>query len=50
MLQVHLYLICFIGGLAKFLGNGWWDGSNLFGARWSARHLTWARRISVVFW
>ena len=23
-------LIYFISGLAKFLGNGWWDGSNLW--------------------
>jgi hypothetical protein len=30
VLQVHLCLIYFISGLAKFLGNGWWDGSNLW--------------------
>jgi hypothetical protein len=30
VLQVHLCLICFISGLAKFLGNGWWDSSNLW--------------------
>jgi len=29
VLQVHLCFIYFIGGLAKCLGNGWWDGSNL---------------------
>jgi uncharacterized membrane protein YphA (DoxX/SURF4 family) len=28
VLQVHLCLIYFISGLAKFLGNGRWDGSN----------------------
>jgi len=30
VLQVHLCFVYFIGGLAKFLGNGWWDGSNLW--------------------
>jgi hypothetical protein len=30
VLQVHLCFIYFIGGLAKCLGNGWWDGSNLW--------------------
>jgi hypothetical protein len=30
VLQIHLCFIYFIGGLAKFLGNGWWDGSNLW--------------------
>ena len=29
VLQVHLCLIYFSSGLAKFLGDGWWDGSNL---------------------
>jgi len=29
MLQVHLCLIFFISGLAKFLGNGGCDGANL---------------------
>jgi hypothetical protein len=28
VLQVHLCFVYFIGGLAKSLGNGWWDGSN----------------------
>jgi hypothetical protein len=28
VLPVHLCLIYFISGLAKFLGNGRWDGSN----------------------
>jgi len=28
--QVHLCFVYFIGGLAKCLGNGWWDGSNLW--------------------
>jgi len=32
VLQVHLCFVYFIGGLAKFLGNGWWDGSNLWRA------------------
>ena len=30
VLQVHLCFVYFVGGLAKFLGNGWWDGSNLW--------------------
>jgi hypothetical protein len=30
VLQVHLCVVYFIGGLAKFLGNGWWNGSNLW--------------------
>jgi hypothetical protein len=30
VLQVHLCFIYLIGGLAKCLGNGWWDGSNLW--------------------
>jgi len=32
VLQVHLCFVYFIGGLAKGLGNGWWDGSNLWRA------------------
>ena len=27
---MHLCFVYFIGGLAKILGNGWWDGSNLW--------------------
>jgi hypothetical protein len=30
VLQINLCFIYFTGGLAKFLGNGWWDGSNLW--------------------
>src|SRR5256885_1079548 len=30
VLQVHLCFIYFFGGLAKCLGNGWWNGSNLW--------------------
>jgi len=30
VLQVHLCFVYFIGGLTKFLGSGWWDGSNLW--------------------
>jgi hypothetical protein len=30
VLQVNLCFVYFIGGLAKFLGHGWWDGSNLW--------------------
>ena len=30
VLQVHLCLIYFFGGVAKCLGSGWWDGSNLW--------------------
>jgi len=30
VLQVHLCFVYLIGGLSKFLGNGWWDGSNLW--------------------
>src|SRR5262249_32918124 len=30
VLQVHLCIVYFIGGVAKFLANGWWDGSNLW--------------------
>jgi len=32
VLQVHLSLIYFFGGVAKCLGSGWWDGSNLWRA------------------
>ncbi len=32
VLQVHLCFIYFFGGLAKCLGSGWWDGSNLWRA------------------
>jgi hypothetical protein len=30
VLQVHLCFVYFFGGLAKCLGSGWWDGSNLW--------------------
>ena len=32
VLQVQLCFVYFIGGLAKCLGNGWWNGSNLWRA------------------
>jgi hypothetical protein len=32
LLQIHLCLVYFFGGLAKCLGGGWWDGSNLWRA------------------
>lgn len=32
VLQLHLCLIYFFGGLTKALGSGWWDGSNLWRA------------------
>ena len=32
VLQLHLSLIYFFSGLAKCLGSGWWDGSNLWRA------------------
>ena len=32
VLQVNLCFVYFIGGLAKLLGSGWWDGSNLWRA------------------
>lgn len=32
VLQIHLCLIYFFGGLTKCLGRGWWDGSNLWRA------------------
>jgi hypothetical protein len=32
VLQIHLCLIYFFGGIAKCLGSGWWDGSNLWRA------------------
>ncbi len=32
ILQVHLCLIYFFGGLAKSLGAGWWDGTSLWRA------------------
>ena len=31
-IQIHLCFIYFFGGLAKALGSGWWDGSNLWRA------------------
>jgi len=30
VLQIHLCLIYFFGGLSKCLGQGWWNGSNLW--------------------
>jgi len=30
VLQMHLCFVYFIGGLAKCLGSGWWNGSNLW--------------------
>jgi len=32
ILQLHLCLIYFFGGLTKALGGGWWNGSNLWRA------------------
>jgi hypothetical protein len=32
VLQLHLCIIYFFGGLGKCLGSGWWDGSNLWRA------------------
>jgi hypothetical protein len=32
LLQLHLCLVYFFGGLGKTLGSGWWDGSNLWRA------------------
>jgi hypothetical protein len=32
VLQLHLCLIYFFSGLAKCLGSGWWDGSNVWRA------------------
>jgi hypothetical protein len=32
VLQVHLCLIYFFGGITKCLGAGWWDGSNIWRA------------------
>ena len=32
VLQINLCFVYFIGGLAKLLGSGWWDGSNLWRA------------------
>ena len=32
VLQLHLCIIYFFGGLTKCLGSGWWDGSNLWRA------------------
>lgn len=30
VLQVHVCFVYFVGGLAKCLGSGWWNGSNLW--------------------
>ena len=30
VLQLHLCFVYFFGGLAKILGSGWWNGSNLW--------------------
>jgi hypothetical protein len=30
VMQVHLCFVYFIGGMAKCLGSGWWNGSNLW--------------------
>jgi len=32
VLQFHMCIIYFFGGLTKCLGNGWWDGSNIWRA------------------
>jgi hypothetical protein len=32
VLQIHLCLIYFFGGLTKAIGRGWWDGTNLWRA------------------
>jgi hypothetical protein len=32
VLQVHMCLVYVFGGLAKCLGSGWWDGTNLWRA------------------
>jgi hypothetical protein len=32
ILQLHLCFVYFFGGLAKCLGSGWWDGTNLWRA------------------
>ena len=32
VLQLHLCVIYFFSGLAKCLGSGWWDGSNIWRA------------------
>jgi len=32
VLQLHLCLVYFFGGIAKCLGRGWWNGSNLWQA------------------
>src|SRR5207253_3200653 len=32
VLQLHLCLIYFFGGLTKCLGSGWWNGSNIWRA------------------
>jgi hypothetical protein len=32
VLQLHLCVIYFFSGLTKFLGDGWWDGSNVWRA------------------
>ena len=32
VLQVHMCLIYFFGGIAKSLGGGWWNGSNVWRA------------------
>jgi hypothetical protein len=30
VLQVHMCFVYFVGGLAKCMGSGWWNGSNLW--------------------
>jgi uncharacterized membrane protein YphA (DoxX/SURF4 family) len=32
LLQLHLSVVYFFGGLTKCLGSGWWDGSNIWRA------------------
>ena len=32
VLQIHLSLIYFFGGITKCLGSGWWDGTNIWRA------------------
>jgi Vitamin K-dependent gamma-carboxylase len=49
VLQLHLCFIYFFGGLAKCLGSGWWDGTNLWRALTRAPFSTISPDILVRF-
>lgn len=63
LVQVHLCVVYFFSGIAKFLGASWWEGTALWGAAANSRYrtfdLTWLARhpllvnaltLGTLFW